>query len=204
MASKEHDLVVEKIYPPNLISAIEHFSMSAGEIVKSVESEDKEAALHTAGRVNDMMWTLLRGYRSDYEQEISKDFEFVKSNDLVVVRDMPFFSLCKHHLIPFFGKIHVGYLPNEKVIGLSKIPRIVKLYSQRLQIQERLGRQICDKMMHCGLEPKGVIVVIDAQHMCMQMRGIESTGCTTTTASLSGDFEHDSELKREFYHLIGR
>ena len=107
-------------------------------------------------------------------------------------------------MLPFFGKAHVGYLPNEKIIGLSKIPRIVKIYSQRLQLQERIGRQVCDAMMHSELKPRGVIVVLDAQHMCMQMRGIESIGSITTTASLAGDFEDNSELKREFYHLIGR
>lgn len=170
-------------------------------ILDKIEPDDEEAMSNTPQRVADMMVDLLEGYWTTVD---IKDFEFVSSDDLVVIRDIPFFSLCKHHMIPFFGKIHVGYLPNQKVIGLSKVPRIIKMYARRLQIQERLGTQICDEMMCCGLKPKGVIVVIDAQHMCMQMRGIESVGSITTTASLRGEFKENSDLKREFYHLIGR
>ena len=183
------------------IEVLDTFSDAIKGIVYSVEPEDEEAKENTGDRAFRMMHGLLSGYTDKVD---IKDFDFVKSNDLVVVRDIPFFSLCKHHILPFFGQAHVGYLPNEKVIGLSKIPRIVKIYSHRLQIQERIGRQVCDALMNSPLEPKGVIVVLDAQHMCMQMRGIESIGSVTTTASLAGEFENNSELKREFYHLIKR
>jgi GTP cyclohydrolase I len=173
-------------------------------LIETLEPKDKEAIDNTPERFYSLLLQLLNGYDEDPLLYGSKEFDFVESKDLVIIKDIPFFSLCKHHILPFFGKAHVGYLPHEKVIGLSKIPRIIRSYSKRLQLQEKLGRQICDCLMKSAIKPNGVIVVLEAQHMCMQMRGIESIGSVTTTASLAGNFEDNSELKREFYHLVRR
>lgn len=170
-------------------------------ILSLYEADDKEAIAHTARRVSSALNFLLEGYDQNPDDYL-KEFDFVDSNDLVIVKNIPFFSLCKHHILPFFGKAHVGYLPNQKVVGLSKIPRVVSIYSKRLQLQERLGRQICDALYSSTIKPRGVIVVLEAQHMCMQMRGIQSVGSVTTTASLAGDFENNHDLKLEFYKLM--
>lgn len=171
-------------------------------LICGLEPEDQEAAINTPGRVIESYDELLRGYEVNPEDVIGKDFELVAKNDLVIVKNIPFYSLCKHHMLPFFGDVNIGYLPTDKILGLSKFPRLVKCLSQRFQVQENLGRQICDTLYESSLNPKGVICVINARHMCMEMRGIKSFGSTTTTSSISGAFIENSELKREFYHLI--
>jgi len=170
-------------------------------MVKGLEG-DQEAVNNTPLRVALAYQELFSGYTLEPAEQLGKEFDVVASNDLVIVKNIPFHSMCKHHILPFFGTISVGYLPDTKVVGLSKIPRLIKCLSQRLQIQEGLGRNICDTMMASNLKPKGVITVISAQHLCMQMRGIQSIGAVTTTASLAGVFTENSDLKREFYHLI--
>ena len=125
------------------------------------------------------------------------------AKDMVIVRDVEFFSLCEHHLIPFFGKAHVGYIPNGKVIGLSKIPRIIDMYARRLQVQERLTSQIADAVNN-ALDPKGVAVVMEGQHMCMQMRGVEKQSSYTSTSAMHGKFRTSAETRSEFLSIINR
>jgi len=122
---------------------------------------------------------------------------------MVVVRDIEFYSMCEHHMIPFFGKAHVGYLPNGKIIGLSKIPRIIDMYSRRLQVQERLTRQIASTLQDV-LEPIGVAVVMEGQHMCMQMRGVAKQNSFASTSSMIGQFRKSSETRAEFLSIIGK
>ena len=120
---------------------------------------------------------------------------------MVLVRDIDFYSLCEHHLVPFFGRIHVGYTPNKKVVGLSKIPRLVEMYSRRLQVQERLTSQIAETIEKV-LDPRGVGVVVEAKHLCMMMRGVEKQNSFAITSSLRGEFEHDPKTRAEFMNLI--
>ena len=122
---------------------------------------------------------------------------------MVIVRDIEFFSLCEHHLIPFFGKAHVGYIPNGKVIGLSKIPRIIDMFSRRLQVQERLTHQVADAL-NSVLNPKGVSVVMEGRHMCMQMRGVEKQNSFTSTSAMSGQFKKSAETRSEFLSIISK
>jgi GTP cyclohydrolase I len=120
---------------------------------------------------------------------------------MVVVRDIEFYSMCEHHILPFFGRVHVAYIPNGKVVGLSKIPRVVDIFARRLQIQEKLTEQIADALME-AINPKGVGVVISARHMCMEMRGVEKMHASTTTSSLRGLFLKDAKTREEFYSII--
>ncbi|MBQ8736309.1 MAG: GTP cyclohydrolase I, partial [Bacteroidaceae bacterium] len=122
-------------------------------------------------------------------------------SQMVVIKDIEFYSLCEHHILPFFGKVHVAYVPNGYITGLSKIPRVVDIYSHRLQVQERLTMQI-RRCIDEALQPLGVIVMVEAQHLCMQMRGVEKQGAMTVTSDFSGTFA-DPELRREFYAAIG-
>ena len=124
-------------------------------------------------------------------------------NDMVVVRDIEFFSMCEHHMVPFFGRAHVGYIPNGKVIGLSKIPRIVDMFSRRLQVQERLTHQVADTVQET-LEPTGVAVVMEGRHMCMQMRGVAKQNSFTTTSAMLGQFRKSNETRAEFLSFIGK
>ena len=125
------------------------------------------------------------------------------AEDMVIVRDIEFFSLCEHHLIPFFGKAHVGYIPNGKVIGLSKIPRLIDMYARRLQVQERLTHQVANSIKY-ALNPKGVAVVMEGRHMCMQMRGVEKQNSFTSTSAMFGQFKKSAETRSEFLDIISR
>jgi len=147
----------------------------------------------------------LRFFTSGYEQDpvaILKDAMFdVSYDEMVIVRDVDFYSLCEHHLLPFFGRAHVAYIPNGKVIGLSKIPRVVEMFSRRLQVQERLTKQIAETLQEV-LEPKGVAVVVEAMHLCMMMRGVNQQNCSAVTSSIHGQFKRDSKTRAEFMELI--
>jgi GTP cyclohydrolase I len=178
---------------------------STKRLVSAYIPEDEEALKNTPERVASAFEEMLGGY--DYDSPLDclgTYFENSPGEDLVLIKDIQFYSLCKHHLLPFFGKVHIGYLPDKKIVGLSKIPRLVKCFSQRLQLQEKLGKEILDCLNESDLKPKGVIVVIEAQHMCMAMRGVEAMGSSTVTSSIVGSFSTDQNLKLEFYHLIGR
>jgi len=170
-------------------------------LVKIGENPDREPLKKTPERVEKSMLFLTRGYREDID-EILKDSLFKESFDeMVLVTDIDVFSLCEHHLLPFYGVCHVGYIPDGKVIGLSKIPRIIEVFSRRLQIQERLTSEIAETLNDC-LKPQGVAVVLKARHLCMMMRGVEERNAAVTTSSMLGVFRDDERTRMEFLNLI--
>ena len=166
------------------------------------EDPNREGLIKTPSRVSKAWGFFSRGYNQDVNQIINDAIFNEDAKDMVVVRDVEFFSLCEHHLIPFFGKAHVAYIPNGKVVGLSKIPRIIDMFSRRLQVQERLTRQIAETMQDV-LEPIGVAVIMEGQHMCMQMRGVEKQNSLTTTSSMLGKFRQSDRTRAEFLSIIG-
>jgi GTP cyclohydrolase I len=166
------------------------------------EDPNREGLIKTPSRVSKAWGFFSRGYNQDVDEIINNAIFNEDAKDMVVVRDVEFFSLCEHHLIPFFGKAHVAYIPNGKVVGLSKIPRIIDMFSRRLQVQERLTRQIAETMQDV-LEPIGVAVIMEGQHMCMQMRGVEKQNSLTTTSSMLGKFRQSDRTRAEFLSIIG-
>ncbi len=167
------------------------------------EDPGREGLARTPERVRRMYDELTAGYRVDPDALINGACFSVDYDEMVVVRDIEFFSLCEHHLLPFIGKAHVGYLPKGRVIGLSKIPRIVDMYAQRLQVQERLTVQVADFLME-RLAPKGAACVIEATHLCTIMRGVKKQEATMVTSSMVGTFRRDARTRAEFMGLIGR
>ncbi len=166
------------------------------------EDPSREGLLKTPSRVSKAWSFFSRGYNQDLDEIINNAVFNEDATDMVVVRDVEFFSLCEHHLIPFFGRAHVAYLPNGKVIGLSKIPRIIDMFSRRLQVQERLTRQIAETVKEI-LDPIGVAVIMEGQHMCMQMRGVEKQNSLTTTSSMLGKFRQSDRTRADFLSIIG-
>ena len=166
------------------------------------EDPNREGLIKTPSRVSKAWSFFSRGYNQDVDEIINDAIFNENAKDMVVVRDVEFFSLCEYHLIPFFGKAHVAYIPNGKVVGLSKIPRIIDMFSRRLQVQERLTRQIAETMQDV-LEPIGVAVIMEGQHMCMQMRGVEKQNSLTTTSSMLGKFRQSDRTRAEFLSIIG-
>ena len=167
------------------------------------EDPNREGLIKTPSRVLKAWSFFSKGYKQDLNRIINDAIFEEDAKDMVIVRDIEFFSLCEHHLIPFFGKAHVGYIPNGKVIGLSKIPRIIDMFSRRLQVQERLTHQIADAI-NSVLNPKGVSVVMEGRHMCMQMRGVEKQNSFTSTSAMSGQFKKSAETRSEFLSIINR
>jgi len=167
------------------------------------ENADREGLIKTPERVAKAWDFFSRGYNQDINKLVNNAVFNEDAKDMVIVRDIEFFSLCEHHLIPFFGKAHVGYIPNGKVIGLSKIPRIIDMYARRLQVQERLTHQIADSIKNV-LEPKGVAVVMEGRHMCMQMRGVEKQNSFASTSAMFGKFKNSVETRSEFLSIINR
>jgi len=167
------------------------------------ENPDREGLIKTPTRVAKAWEFFSRGYNQNIDDIINGAIFNEDAKDMVIVRDIEFFSLCEHHLLPFFGKAHVGYIPNGKVIGLSKIPRIIDMYSRRLQVQERLTHQIADAIK-AVLEPKGVAMVMEGRHMCMQMRGVEKQNSFASTSAMSGQFKKSAETRSEFLSIINR
>ena len=167
------------------------------------EDPNREGLLKTPARVSKAWKFFSKGYNQDIKTIINDAIFKEDAKDMVIVRDIEFFSLCEHHLIPFFGRAHVGYIPNGKVIGLSKIPRIIDMFSRRLQVQERLTHQIADALNQV-LTPKGVSVVMEGRHMCMQMRGVEKQNSFASTSAMSGQFRKSSETRSEFLSIINK
>jgi GTP cyclohydrolase I len=165
------------------------------------EDPTREGLLKTPERVASAYRFLTEGYRQTPE-EVVKDAVFhERVDEMVMIQNIDVYSLCEHHLLPFYGHCHVAYIPNGKVIGLSKVPRIVEIYSRRLQLQERLTNQIADALQRI-LEPQGVAVVIDALHLCMAMRGVEKQNALTKTSALLGEFHEDAQTRAEFFSLL--
>lgn len=174
-------------------------------LFKAMDWEVNEGTKDTPMRYAKAMDELTQGYGVDIDAIMSRTFEETY-DEIVIVKDIGMVSLCEHHLLPFFGRVHVGYIPNGKVLGLSKIVRLVRAYAQRLQLQERLTTQIADTIM-ASLKPKGVAVVVEAQHMCMMIRGVKDMEALTTTSVMRGVFlkpEEGKNPKAEFMQLIGR
>lgn len=166
------------------------------------EDPAREGLRETPARIARMYEELAAGYADDPAVHLRKRFS-VERSDLVLEKDIPFYSLCEHHMLPFYGTAAVAYLPNGAVAGLSKLARTVEVYAKRLQIQERMTAQIADAMMR-ELAPQGVMVLLEAEHMCMTMRGVQRPGTRTTTVSMRGVFETDPALREQFYRMLER
>jgi GTP cyclohydrolase I len=166
------------------------------------ENPEREGLVKTPERVAKTMLDLTRGYSMDPLAVLNSAKFKEDYSQMVVIKDIEFYSLCEHHILPFFGKVHVAYIPNGYITGLSKIPRVVDIFSHRLQVQERLTMQI-RQCIDEALSPLGTMVMVEAQHLCMQMRGVEKQGAMTVTSDFSGSFDNP-EVRREFYENIGR
>lgn len=164
------------------------------------ENQNREGLLKTPERASKAMKFLTEGYEKDPKQILQSAMFKEDYNEMVIVKDIELYSLCEHHLLPFFGKAHIAYIPNGQIVGLSKLPRVVDVFSRRLQVQERLTEQILD-CINNTLNPKGVAVVIEASHMCMMMRGVQKQNSTTTTSGFRGAFK-DTDTRNEFLNLI--
>lgn len=165
------------------------------------EDTQREGLIRTPERVEQVFQFLTKGYRENVDEILKGALFTVAYDEMVIVRDVEVYSLCEHHLLPFFGKCHVGYLPSEKVIGLSKIPRLVDVFARRLQVQERLTQQIAESIQD-KIQPKGVAVVIEARHLCMMMRGVEKQNSKMVTSAMLGRFRQDQRSRLEFLELV--
>lgn len=165
------------------------------------ENPTREGLVKTPNRVFKAYEFLTNGYKKNVKEILNNALFESSNNEMVLVRDIEFYSLCEHHLLPFFGRVHVAYIPDRKVVGLSKIPRLVEIYARRLQIQEQLTEQIAEALME-NVGAKGVGVVIEARHMCVEMRGVQKVNSTTTTSALRGLFLKNEKTREEFFSLI--
>jgi len=179
---------------------VEYETMVRRQLELIGEDPDREGLLKTPSRVAKAQMWLTRGY-SQTAAEVIGDALFAEDHEnMVMVRDIEMYSMCEHHMLPFFGKVHIAYIPNGKIVGLSKLPRVVEVFSRRLQVQERLGEQVADALEEV-LQPKGVGVVIEAVHLCMMMRGVEKQSSRTITSSMRGLFRDDAKTRSEFLRL---
>jgi GTP cyclohydrolase IA len=173
-----------------------------GELLQGIgEHVDREGLRRTPDRAARALEFLTQGYRQDLEEIINDAVFESEASEIILVKDIELYSLCEHHLLPFIGRVHVAYLPNGKVIGLSKVARIVDVFARRLQIQENLTTQIAESLMRC-LEPSGVAVVVEAKHLCMMMRGVEKQNSVMKTSCLLGTFKEDARTRSEFLALL--
>jgi len=186
---------------PATLTSVSYEDLVREMIIRLGEDPDREGLVRTPARVHKAMQFLVKGYKDDPEALLRKALFSVSYDEMVIVKDVEMFSLCEHHLLPFFGKVHVAYIPNGKVIGLSKIPRLIEAFSRRLQIQERLTTQIAEAIQNT-IEPQGVGVVIEARHLCMMMRGVEKQHSSAVTSSMLGCFRNEEETRTEFLSLI--
>jgi GTP cyclohydrolase I len=192
------DLVAKsKIDMNEIQSAVKKIILAVG------ENPDRDGLKRTPERIARMYAELLSGYQMDPVTVVNEALFEVKYDEMVIVRDIEFYSLCEHHLLPFMGRVHVAYIPDGKVLGLSKIPRIVDLYARRLQVQERMTRQIADFIRDL-LHPQGVAVVVEALHLCMSMRGVQKHNARLTTSAMHGAFRANLATRQEFLENISR
>ena len=200
-----HPVVVSKSKPSALLETDVLKDVSTEEMYREIlrrigEDPNRDGLLRTPGRVEKSLAFLTKGYQEDPHQLLSGALFDVDYDEMVIVKDVEMFSLCEHHMLPFFGKVHVAYIPKGKVVGLSKIARLVEVFSRRLQVQERMTRQIADAI-HDAIAPQGVGVVIEARHLCMMMRGIEKQNSSTVTSAMLGCFRQ-KETRAEFLSLV--
>jgi GTP cyclohydrolase I len=186
---------------PTTLTSASYEALVREMLIRLGEDPDREGLMRTPERVQKAYEHLTRGYKEDPEALLRKALFTVTYDEMVIVKDIEMFSLCEHHMLPFFGKVHVAYIPNGKVIGLSKIPRLIEIFSRRLQIQERLTTQIAETIQKT-IEPQGVGVVIEARHLCMMMRGVEKQHSAAVTSSMLGCFRNEQETRTEFLSLI--
>jgi GTP cyclohydrolase I len=172
-------------------------------LIRIGEDPTRDGLLRTPERMEKSMKFLTRGYTMNITDVLHGALFDVDYDEMVIVKDIEFFSMCEHHLLPFFGKAHIAYVPNGKVIGLSKIPRLVDVFSRRLQVQERLTRQIGDAITD-AIDPQGVAVILEAQHLCMMMRGVEKQHSSTVTSAMLGVFKSQLQTRNEFLSLVRR
>jgi GTP cyclohydrolase I len=170
-------------------------------LVEIGEDPNREGLIKTPKRVAEAYEFLCSGYSKNIDEVLNNAIFTEKYDEMVLVKNIDFYSLCEHHLLPFYGKVHVAYIPNGKIVGLSKIPRIVEVFARRLQVQERMTQQIADTLDKY-LEPRGVGVVSEAYHMCMMMRGVEKQNSSATTSAMHGIFKEDEKTRNEFLNLI--
>jgi GTP cyclohydrolase I len=182
-------------HPAKLEEAVRTILTEVGEDPK------REGLLRTPHRVAKAWEFLTSGYQEDVRKVLNGAIFTEKYDEMVIVKGIDFFSLCEHHLLPFYGKAHVAYIPKGKIIGLSKIPRLVEVFSRRLQVQERMTQQIAETLFKI-LEPDGVAVVIEARHLCMMMRGVEKQNSSATTSAMLGSFREDERTRNEFLKLV--
>jgi len=170
-------------------------------LIEIGENPNREGLLQTPHRVAKAWGFLSQGYRQDIKTLINNAVFEEEYDQMVLVKDIEFYSMCEHHLLPFFGSAHIAYIPNGKIIGLSKIPRILDMFARRLQVQERMTQEVAT-MLDETLKPKGVAVILEAQHMCMQMRGVEKKNSYMSTSAMLGTFRDDNKTRKEFLDII--
>lgn len=180
---------------PDIRTLIEQLLISIG------EDPSREGLEKTPERVEKAFKFMTKGYQEDVDDVLNGALFSIDYDEMVIVKDIDFYSLCEHHLLPFFGKCHVAYIPNGKIVGLSKIPRLVEVFSRRLQVQERLTVQIAEAL-EARLQPQGVAVVVDGFHLCMMMRGVQKQNAYATTSSMLGVFRNQQNTRQEFLQLL--
>ena len=198
------DKTVLKGKKPEKVDHMADMARAYSSIISHVgEDVNRQGLLKTPERAAKAMMYFTNGYELQLDQILNEAVFDEDHDEMVIVKDIEMFSLCEHHLVPFLGKVHIGYLPNKKVLGLSKLARIVEMFSRRLQVQERLTKQIATAMVQ-AVQPTGVAVVIEASHMCMVMRGVQKINATTTTSCMLGVFRDDPKTREEFLNLINK
>jgi len=199
---------VHRLSPRSSPSRVDDAELTMPELVERQleligENPTREGLLRTPQRVADSLAWLTRGYAMDINDVVGDAVFDEEHDNMVLVRDIEFYSMCEHHMLPFFGKAHIAYIPDGKIIGLSKLPRIVEMFARRLQVQERLTEQVADALQSV-LQPRGVGVVLEAAHLCMMMRGVEKQNSQTTTSAVRGEFRDCPMTRNEFWHLVHR
>ena len=193
---KQHDLDDDLFHGNNKLECLYH-----GIIQEIGEDTTRQGLLKTPYRATKALQFLTQGYTQNIDEIVNGAIFDEEFDDMVIVKDIEFYSLCEHHILPFFGKCHVGYIPNNRIVGLSKVPRIIDMFARRLQVQERLTHQIAEALNKV-LQPQGIAVIIEAQHMCMMIRGVEKQRASTFTNVMLGAFREEDSTRAEFLHSV--